>query len=535
MDKNALCNGKLDAAPSKSVVLIGYQDQGNLGLGYLSAVLLKKGYEVYTLDINQTPGAILACIREHKPMLVGFSLIFQHFLPNFINLMTLFRIRGVSCHFTIGGHYPSLCYEQTLKQMPELDSVVMFEGEETITELADRLFKNEDWRSCKGIAYRKDGQVVLNPLRPLIEDLDQLPFPHRPFPSNDTLGKKKQPILATRGCMRRCAFCSIREFYTRAPGKIVRRRSPANVVQEMKQLHFQDDVSIFLFQDDDFPLVGNSGRAWVLDFIKELKAQDLAGRLIWKISCRVDEVDRKLFLKMKEAGLYLVYLGIESGTDAGLKTLNKQVTVDDNKRAVAVLKELDILFGYGFMLFDPDSDFDSILSNIHFLRHIIGDGASAAVYCKMRPYAGTPIEKTLKAAGRLRGSVSQPDYNFLDPKMDEYFNKLGNALAPWVQGPEAISHNLNLLRHEVEVIKRLFPKLSGTGEYERFLKRQTQKSNETIFRAIENSALMFQRENCFSLDSKSLKSDADMLKELLMEKRDQFVFQNQNRMLEALV
>ena len=520
--------------PSQCVVLVGFQDQGNLGLGYLASVLINHGYNVQIVDIKQGPDTVLRCIRKHQPVLVGFSLIFQYFLPRYASLASFLRSRDVDCHMTVGGHYPSLRYEQILDQIPELDSVVLFEGELTLLELVEHLAKGHDWRNTCGIAYRKNGGVMLNPLRPLISDLDQLPFPHRPFETDKTLGRKIQPILATRGCLRNCAFCSIREFYGRPPGKLVRRRSPTNVVREMKEMHEEGDVSIFLFQDDDFPLIGQAGRRWAYDFINELDRQQLVGDVVWKISCRVDEVETKLFADMRDAGLYLVYLGIESGTAAGLKTLNKQATVEDSLHAVATLKELDLMLGYGFMLFDPGSTFDTVRANIRFLRKIIGDGSAAAAFCKMLPYAGTPIEKKLAETGRLRDSIAQPDYDFLEPALDEFYQKLHETLTSWVHGPDAVSHYLNLLWHEVAVTKRLFPKMTGLEEYAQFLRASTQGSNERIFSAVEETAAAFEAEGISPWSPEEMRTEARELVETLIERRNSFVSRNQDRMLAAL-
>jgi len=519
---------------SKSVVLVGFQDQGNLGLGYLAAVLINCGYNVQIVDIKQTPDDVLRCIRKHQPVLVGFSLIFQYFLSRYANLASFLRSKGVSCHITIGGHYPSLRCEQLMNQIPELDSVVLFEGELTLLELVEHLFKGQDWFNIRGIAYHKNGRVIKNPLRPLISNLDQLPFPYRPFEDKKTLGKKIQPILASRGCARNCAFCSIREFYGRALGKLVRRRSPINVVREMKALHEEENISIFLFQDDDFPLAGKAARYWIYDFIKELERQNLIGNIIWKISCRVDEVETRLFSDMKDAGLYLVYLGIESGTEEGLKTLNKQVTIQDNLRAVALLKELDLMLSYGFMLFDPQSTFDNVRANIRFLRKIIGDGSAAVVFCKMLPYSGTPIENELSASGRLRGSVVQPDYDFLNPALDEFYDKLNSALTNWVTGPDSVSHHLNIAWHEVAVIKRLFPKMMGLDKYVEFLRTSTQRINERIFLAIDETAMVFESEGIFPLSSVEMHKEACKLVETLLERRNLFIYHNQERMLAEL-
>jgi radical SAM superfamily enzyme YgiQ (UPF0313 family) len=84
---------------------------------------------------------------------------------------------------------------------------------------------------------------------------------------------------------------------------------------------------------------------------------------------------------MRDAGLFLVYMGLESGSEQGLETLAKGVDVQQNLAAVRVLKELGLTFEFGFMLFDPSTTFASIRDNIAFLRAIVGDGSNAAVFC----------------------------------------------------------------------------------------------------------------------------------------------------------
>ena len=98
----------------------------------------------------------------------------------------------------------------------------------------------------------------------------------------------------------------------------MRTRKPAEVVREMRMLHEERGITIFLFQDDDFPLFGPVWRRWANEFVDELHRNHLPGKVIWKMNCRADVVERELFLKMREAGLYLVYMGLESGSEEGL-------------------------------------------------------------------------------------------------------------------------------------------------------------------------------------------------------------------------
>ena len=227
-------------------------------------------------------------------------------------------------------------------------------------------------------------------------------------------------MLASRGCLYDCTFCSIRQFYQGAPGPLRRTRSPQSVVEEMVDLYEQDGVRFFNFQDDDFAAKTQEQRRWLNQFLVEMSAAGLSDRVIWKIACRVDDVDIELMRQCQKHGLAGVYLGVESGNPTGLQALNKHVTVQQNAAAIHTLKALDIPFEIGFMLFDPSSTVETVAQNIHFLRQMMSDGKAPVNFCKMLPYAGTPIEAQLKREGRLRGTISQPDYSFLDPRMDLY-------------------------------------------------------------------------------------------------------------------
>jgi hypothetical protein len=123
---------------------------------------------------------------------------------------------------------------------------------------------------------------------------------------------------------------------------------------------------------------------------------------------------------MLDHGLMGVYLGVESGNDVGLRTLNKHASVAQNFAAVNLLKEHNVAIAIGFMLLDPSSTVDTIRENINFLRAVGQDGYFPINFCKMLPYAGTPIEALLRKEGRLKGTVSQPDYGFNDPRVDWY-------------------------------------------------------------------------------------------------------------------
>jgi radical SAM superfamily enzyme YgiQ (UPF0313 family) len=112
------------------------------------------------------------------------------------------------------------------------------------------------------------------------------------------------PLLASRGCARTCSFCSIQTFLPDGARRIVRTRKPSKVVSEMKMLYEERGTTIFLFQDDDFPLFGPVWKRWARDFLSELHKSRLPRHTIWKMNCRADAVDAELFCEMRDAGLY---------------------------------------------------------------------------------------------------------------------------------------------------------------------------------------------------------------------------------------
>jgi anaerobic magnesium-protoporphyrin IX monomethyl ester cyclase len=522
------------ALVATDVVLVGYQDQGNLGMGYLASCLRQHGYTVTLCEVRDGPRQIAATVHRAQPSVVGFSLIFQFFLPQFRRVATHLRRAGIRSHFTMGGHYPSLCPQDALRAFPELDSIVRYEGELTLVDLVGRIGAGEEWRATPGIAYLESGAVRESEPRALVQDLDSLPFPDRPYPPEEILRFPTLPVLASRGCARRCSFCSIHTFYRTAPGKVVRVRKPEMVTKEMLELNHEHGVRIFLFQDDDFPLWGRAGRRWVDELTARLRDSRLADHAIWKISCRAEYVEPELFAELRDAGLFLVYMGIESGVEAGLEVLHKQMTVEQNRAGVRVLKELGVLFSYGFMLFDPSSTFDSVRENLAFLREIVGDGTAGASFCRMLPYGGTPIRDRLQAEGRLRGNITRPDYEFLDPRLNEYYRRLHAAARAWLDGG-GLSHELNWAREELETARRLVGNLGGVEDYTQALTALTAESNERLFALVEDSSRAFEaQEDASMLDPAASREDCECIRVRLLDLRNAFVSENVDVLLAEL-
>lgn len=461
----------------KRILFVAFLEQDNLGVGYIASIVLQNYLDVKIIDFREGNKSILELIRSYNPSIVGFSIIFQYHIDDFRRLITYLRRHKINSHFTAGGHYPSLRYAELLQTIPELNSVVLFEGEHTFLTLSRAVCSQKEWRHIDGIAYRENSRIVANPLRSLEKDLDRFPPPVRQPPKQFALGRKYATLLAGRGCYRDCAFCSIRQFYSKPSGLLKRMRRPEMVVREMELLHRELDCSIFIFQDDDFPVAGREGRRWATRFCELLTQKGLHRRFMWKINCRPDEIQPTLFQTMKEAGLFLVYMGIEDGTDVGLRLMNKHITPQTNIKAVDALKKLGISYDFGFMLFNPETTFDSVIQNIDFLERICADGSAPITFCKMLPYAETRIESILQKQGRLKGKAGFKDYDFRDPYLDCLHSFMVDCFYKWIARRDGLLNLAKWSRYYLSVYHKYYGKTPISTDLDQAMTECVSQSN----------------------------------------------------------
>jgi radical SAM superfamily enzyme YgiQ (UPF0313 family) len=487
------------------VIFVAFEEFDNLGTGYLCSILSKNGFKTRVIDFRHNNYEILELVNRLDPLVIGFSVIFESYIKKFQKLVSLLREGGIRCHFTAGGHYASLRHEELFTLIPSLDSIVRFDGEYTMLELTKRIYAGKEWIKTDGIVYKKKGKIINNPLRPLEKDLDKYPFPMR-FPLKEyAFGKKYAAILAGRGCAYNCSYCCLREYYKKAPGPSRRIRSPENVVREMELLHLDKECSVYLFQDDDFPLNTGHRSEWIKRFCKELNRKRLNDKIMWKINCRPDEIYEKNIDMMKSCGLFLIFIGIEDGTDTGLARLNKHMTAAKCLEGINILRKLEIDFDYGFMLFQPSSTFVSINENLNFLKLITSGGITPVIFNKLLPYFGTEIEKELRKDGRLKGSPDFPDYIFFEESLNRYHDFIKDCFADWLTNAGGIVNILRLARNYYSVYSRYYGTSPESRSLNHKVRRVTEKSNNFILDTMKELAWLFESERNNSLLNTILK------------------------------
>jgi radical SAM superfamily enzyme YgiQ (UPF0313 family) len=297
--------------------------------------------------------------------------------------------------------------------------VVRGEGEATVVELAQCIQHNKSISNVKGITYRKtDGKIVVNEDRSLVEDLDTIPLPHR-----DTMPilldkNRRTSMLASRGCYARCSFCSIQTFFNYRPRRV---RSVENVVNEFSIL-YQQGVRKFKFVDDLFMDPSKRSKQWVLEFCRQIKEANLDDLNLW-MQVRAVCVSEEIFVALKEIGLKKIFLGLESGHADTLKRYKKDITPEQNVRAVQILKKVGIPeISIGMMPFEPEVSLHGMRENIEFLK-TLGTFDIRDVTGRFLPYAGTPLTEQLLQEGRIKRKswYDIGTYDFTDPKVGQLY------------------------------------------------------------------------------------------------------------------
>lgn len=440
------------------VLLVGAESQENLGIRYMAAVLRQNGYsaEIARFEGTADAASVLSLVETKKPRLVGLSVIFQFSAGYFLDLAARLRRAGYTGHVTLGGHFPSFEWEALLADHPAVDSIVLFEGEQTLLELVINLDRPTSFANIQGLAFRADGHVVANANRPLLPDLDLLPFPVRDGGVKEHLGARFAGLLGSRGCYHHCSFCSIAAFYHRPGGPPQRMRSVHNLVDEMQLLHDRFGVDLYIFNDDEFfDLRPEYRQPRVDEFIGELEQRRLTPKLF--VKCRASDVDLPTFARLREVGLLRAYVGVESGAKHSLEVFGKRTSVAENRRSVEILKKLGILADFNLLMFHPYTTLDDVEEDLQFVEDMAADGSVPVSIARVEIYSGTPLHRQLASEGRLLGTYRAWDYQIVEPASELLFRQVLAAMQRRNYHPEGLSKTAIQAYYELLIYRNYYP------------------------------------------------------------------------------
>lgn len=367
-----------------------------LGLEYLGAVLKQEGYNVNILQQkDKLADEFLQQILDTKPDLVGFSTMTYNF-PLSKSLANIIKEANHNIYTLFGGVHIS-SHPKSIDDKA-IDFGVIGEGEYTTLELVEALEKNKDLSKIKGLVYKKDNKTIINKPKEFIQDLDSLPFPARHLLPNLSLYRpkptdyKELPVtsmITSRGCPYQCTFCDNNIF-----GKKARFHSPEYVVKEIEHLINNYGIKDIKINDDTF----------ILDKKRVLKICDLIIqkniKIKWSCSIRANLADEELLKKMKQAGCWEVFLGVESGNQKILDLIKKSITIEQVKKVCKIAYDLGFQIKTAFILGHPTETKETIEQTINIAKELPSHYPS---FTLMTVFPNTEMEKIASKYGTFEG------------------------------------------------------------------------------------------------------------------------------------
>ncbi len=383
----------------------------NLGLAYIAAVLERDGVDVQVLDAaaeNLDFDGVIEHIRAFSPKVIGAggqTPVSPRSLAIFVRAK---REISQDIVTVAGGPHFSFTDRESLAECPELDVIVRGEGEETMSHLCKKVAAGEPLDDVSGITWRNGhGEVVRNPDRPPIANIDSIPFPawHLfPVDKYHWVGNRLLATSSSRGCPYHCPYCITWKVH-----KGVRRRNPAKIVEEMVWVKKNFDHDTFFFQDDASFL----DREQMEGFLDEL--EKCGEKLYWYYETREDVFlsFRDLWKRMKRNGLFKIVFGLESPDPKKRERFGKKGY--DHNVVESMLhtleKELDIMVSV-YLLFGVLEDTErSMNATLEYARHLYPDLCSFVVGSMAVPFPGTEMFAKLKEDD-LISSYDWAEYGF---------------------------------------------------------------------------------------------------------------------------
>lgn len=387
---------------------------------------------------------IAARLKKWKPDLAVITVPFSGWSPAAFETASLVKEVDKKIVTALIGLHPSARPLECLANS-NVDFVVIGEPEITVLELANALEKGDKTmlREVKGIASNENGKTVRTPTRPVIEDLDSLPFPARHLLPMDAFfeAAKKRPIsgnlkkpsirmLTSRGCGHNCIFCS---NYI-VMGRKWRARSPENVVNEIEQIVRTYGVKQVDFLDDNISS-DRKRMERICDLIKERKL-----KIEWCTpnGVRADCLDEELLAKMKASGCKRILIAPESGVQRVVdEVMRKKQDLKKVENAVAAARKVGIEVGCFFILGFPGETKEDIKATIAFAHKLRKLGADRFYFSYATPLYGTELYEQAKQGGYLKPGLT-----------DEALA----AVEPLIETPEFTTDDLRMLCAEANLV-----------------------------------------------------------------------------------
>ena len=302
-----------------------------MGILYLATYLSENNYDVSIFDQFARGASLdrtLNWIKGEDPDILGFSTITTAG-TGITSAEIAKRVKeeiNPNVKILFGNYHATFNDTRILNKYPFIDACIRGEGENTLLEIAEKTEKGRDFEDIRGLTYRDNGRIIRNDDRPLIENIDILPFPNRKFLGNVEYKSEVEGLdislgnfttaSSSRGCAFQCTFCSSSMFWHKW-----RPRSPKNIIEELSLLESQGYQNLYWI-DDNFTI--NKKRLMELSYLVRKEKIELN----WMAEGRVTQSSRELLAAMKQMGCRIISYGIESGSQRILDWYKKNITLN---------------------------------------------------------------------------------------------------------------------------------------------------------------------------------------------------------------
>lgn len=369
-----------------------------IGLASISAVLKGKGHQTALLAIDKKigPEELMRKVDQFSPDIIGITTTTNQwsFARTFAGWIKERRNIPVLC----GGIHPTLAPREVI-ECPEVDYVCIGEGEYPTVDLLERLQAGKDPHGIANIWSKVDGRPGPMPtVRPLISDLDSLPFIDRDVFNYGSLLKNKggeAELMAGRGCPYNCTYCcnnALAKVYSDQKHNLIRWRSQENVIKELRLIIDRYDIKRFYFQDDTFTL----SHKWVKEFCRLYSSEF---KLPFKVWIRVESVNEEVLSTLRAAGCDTLLIGVESGSEKlRREVLNRRMTNDQ------IIKTFKLAHDLGFITWSfniigfPGETKEMLKETIKINRTIMPNHVQTSIFY---PFPGTDLYEFCKNNGLL--------------------------------------------------------------------------------------------------------------------------------------
>ncbi|MCP4649486.1 MAG: radical SAM protein [PVC group bacterium] len=385
--------------------------QEPINILYLATFLKNKGFGVSIWDFeveDYNPDIIKKRIETENISIAGITSMTPT-IKNAHNVAQLLKKLDPKIKTVAGGPHVSALPEESLRNFPAFDYIVITEGEIAFSKLCQAIKEKKTPAAIPGIAYRKNNNILVNTPTAPIENLDSLPFPDRSLLCPEQYkhiyaaginmsGKRSTVVFTSRGCSQDCTFCAVKK----TSGPKVRFRSAENVIQELTECKDKYGYNHITFEDTNFTLDRNRFFK-ICDGLKSLG-------LTWDCQTKVSFVDKEFIKKMADCGCLKIAYGVESGSPKMLKLMKKNITIDQVKKAFKLTHKAGLVAcGFFILGTHPDEDIEDIKQTEQLIRQIKPDIFQLGIIC---PYPGTEIYSIMKKEGMIK-DIDWSKFNFM--------------------------------------------------------------------------------------------------------------------------